>query len=831
MADLICRWRNAKPSNVVELVNSLPHRKMKNADFRKAMEQKWDGDFFRAPYQLACQLGLYYESDDGYYYPRFKRDINELEAKEYLLHWAPRYYVPNPYTGRDGFNNVECPTFMIASFYDYVKDNPGCQYADAYKAVFKEDNSNNNDIVRNVINSYSGVMSFAADGTMSIISEDLKRFSITVNRNDKQAFFNFFNMERKQSRMDKYAAATIKERQQMFYDYLKNIGKADSSARQYAFYGAVKDEVVEIVKKEASKDSLFEVVDILLVQKIFSLVNQLEVNKNQNNLLSASITNYKNFLDYLEGVDDEVVPEITEETPSVTGDFVVEEKALNTFAYKVFKFFSELDRLKAVKAVSSLSNPSNKDDGSKLVKASTADASLTGLFIQCSADVVKQRNVPDVRWDDRALDFDGADVYISTQWNSRGNYQLTFKDLQGVIKACYPSYEIGKNQQGKYVLIQGASTATAAPFSVKDIAVFIKETGLKYTDNMVARFALSLMTKRFVILSGLAGSGKTQLAIAFARAMSAIPERQMRVVSVGADWTNREPLLGYPNALAKGEYVLPDSKVLELIIDANANPSHPYFLILDEMNLSYVERYFADFLSTLESDEKIHLWNPKKDDANKSLKADGDIKIPDAVSLPKNLFIVGTINVDETTYMFSPKVLDRANVIEFKINSDEMKSFLSVKPHVNVKSINGKASQMSTDFVRIATSDVEINADSINEILLSFFDELKKVNAEFGYRSAIEIGRFIALAKKTGDLDEQEAIDAAIVQKLLPKLHGSRKKLVPVLKALWDQCLTGVELEDATVIPEETGYPLAADKILRMYHGAVDNGFTSFAEA
>ena len=105
MADLICRWRNGTPKNVVELVNSLPHEKMRVEKFRSIMESKWT-DFFTAPYQLACQLGLYCEADDGYYYPRFDHDIEEDEAISYLFHWLPRYYVPNPYVGKEGFQDI-----------------------------------------------------------------------------------------------------------------------------------------------------------------------------------------------------------------------------------------------------------------------------------------------------------------------------------------------------------------------------------------------------------------------------------------------------------------------------------------------------------------------------------------------------------------------------------------------------------------------------------------------------------------------------------------------------------------------------------------------------
>jgi len=347
----------------------------------------------------------------------------------------------------------------------------------------------------------------------------------------------------------------------------------------------------------------------------------------------------------------------------------------------------------------------------------------------------------------------------------------------------------------------------------------VSKSGLMYDNLLVKRYIISLLTKPFVILSGLSGSGKTQLSIAVAKALCHDYKKQVQVVPVGADWTNREPLLGYPNALKKNDYTLPESKALQLVLAAAKDEKHPYFLILDEMNLSYVERYFADFLSALESHEDIPLWTGRDKD------------IPNAVSLPKNLFIVGTINVDETTYMFSPKVLDRANVIEFKVNEEEMSDFLQKSPVIDISVIEGAASGVAEEFVKTATEKASTNMTSTKDVLLSFFRELKKVNAEFGYRSASEIERFIALAETVGSLTEEESIDSAIVQKLLPKLHGSRKKLVPILKALWEKCETGAKLEDVEAVPAEAKLPLTADKILRMYNGAVDNGFTSFSEA
>lgn len=362
-------------------------------------------------------------------------------------------------------------------------------------------------------------------------------------------------------------------------------------------------------------------------------------------------------------------------------------------------------------------------------------------------------------------------------------------------------------------------------FSVSSLISLISDTGLQYDPLLIKRFAFSLMTKPFVIMSGLAGSGKTQLALAFAKALIE-DNSQMCTVSVGADWTNREPLLGYPNALDCTKYVRPESGVLNLLIEANkpTNAKKPFFLILDEMNMSYVERYFADFLSAMESHEAIKLWDGSDMD-----------DVPKSVNLPKNLFIIGTINVDETTYMFSPKVLDRANVIEFKIARNEMEEFLGNIRIIDRNSLNGKAAGMAENFIDRSTNVQITPDDEIKEALIKFFNQLKTVNAEFGYRSASEIYKYIDIARNNDDTvetpDNKVILDCAMVQKLLPKLHGSRKKLVPVLKALWGFCETGYNLDEAESVPAQTIYPLTADKVLRMYRSALDNGFTSYSEA
>ncbi|MBK9732184.1 MAG: DUF3578 domain-containing protein [Chitinophagaceae bacterium] len=375
---------------------------------------------------------------------------------------------------------------------------------------------------------------------------------------------------------------------------------------------------------------------------------------------------------------------------------------------------------------------------------------------------------------------------------------------------------------------------SARKFQHSDLSKAIIKAGLFFAERTLLRLTASLLTKPFVVLTGLSGSGKTKLAQAFAMWICE-DNKQYCIVPVGADWTNREPLLGFPNALEPKKYVKPDNKVLDLIIEANKNVSKPYFLILDEMNLSHVERYFADFLSVMESKNKIALhsgdseWND----------------VPAQIGFPKNLFIIGTVNIDETTYMFSPKVLDRASVIEFRVTAAEMEIYLQSSTEINLDNLKGEGKNMAESFVEFAknTSLEAADEERLNKTLMRFFAELKKTGAEFGYRSASEIIRFAAVANRLdADWKQDEITDAAIMQKLLPKVHGSRKRLTPVLEVLGSLCMTekpkdGEKMEHFLNPPDEKDfssrikYPLSFEKIARMYRALLHNGFTSYAEA
>lgn len=367
-------------------------------------------------------------------------------------------------------------------------------------------------------------------------------------------------------------------------------------------------------------------------------------------------------------------------------------------------------------------------------------------------------------------------------------------------------------------------------FDINSFNECVFESGLIFSETLISRFVSSLLTKPFVLLTGLSGSGKTKIAQSFVKWICE-DDSQYKIIPVGADWTNRDPLLGYPNGLNPKEYITPDSGALNLIIAASKveNANKPYFLILDEMNLSHVERYFADFLSVMESDDKINLYSGT---VRKDL--DGNV-IPNEIFWTKNLFIIGTVNIDETTYMFSPKVLDRANTIEFRVDELNIKSFFDLPSKIDLSVLGSKGAKMAKSFLDISRENSIEKDKEYTDTFVKFFNELKKVGAEFGYRTAVEMLLLIKKLNIVSNISKNESVDIAVMQKLLPKLHGSRSKISKVLDALILLCLKNGQTfsiaKSDEVLAENIIYPIAFEKLVRMYKNALDNGFTSYAEA
>ena len=284
-----------------------------------------------------------------------------------------------------------------------------------------------------------------------------------------------------------------------------------------------------------------------------------------------------------------------------------------------------------------------------------------------------------------------------------------------------------------------------------------------------------------------------------------------KIIPVGANWTENRHIVGYYNVITN-EYQ--DTPAYQLIKQADGS-SEPYFLILDEMNLSHVERYFADFLSAIESGEKIPLYGEEE------------------LTLPQNLFIIGTVNVDETTYMFSPKVLDRANVIEFETYSasDYMNDNINLSsPSGNIEYLENPLAgneirSYGIDELREIFSDVVIDDEPFWDLLSyeinSFQTILSKSGFDFGFRVINEIVRFMAVAweyegKPSEFSNWTRYFDACIKQKMLPKLHGSEKIIGETLEELSNLCSDSViGTEDMVKYPESFKKLEEMKKILR----------------
>lgn len=189
-SDPICKWRTASVATVVELVSLLPKGKMSKERFRNYMESCYDGAFFRTPYQLALQLGLYYE-DDKEYIPRFDHDITMDEALAYMHKWIKLYYVPNPFTKR-GFVNVIPSVNLLNGIVDYLENHPNKpNLATAGAALFGGEMGNIG-CVKYLLNEYSNIIEVDDENNMKLLSHNYGKVDVCNRRDDKKAFFEHF---------------------------------------------------------------------------------------------------------------------------------------------------------------------------------------------------------------------------------------------------------------------------------------------------------------------------------------------------------------------------------------------------------------------------------------------------------------------------------------------------------------------------------------------------------------------------------------------------------------------------------------------------------------
>lgn len=367
-----------------------------------------------------------------------------------------------------------------------------------------------------------------------------------------------------------------------------------------------------------------------------------------------------------------------------------------------------------------------------------------------------------------------------------------------------------------------------------EFASAVEKSGLTFgpASTLVRAFLSGILAKPFAILTGLSGSGKTQIAMRLGDWLGRDPDGRSRylVVPVRPDWTGPESILGYEDALRSAEEKTPVwfvPEALQLILRAIEDPTVPYLLILDEMNLAHVERYLADFLSGTESRQSILPDLVRRDDDSAwELRSIPGERVP----LPRNLIVVGTVNVDETTYMFSPKVLDRASTYEFRVNADELDPDRG-RP-VAATSARDEVLQQLCGL--LVDDDWHLRhphprRDDLVTALRGIHRRLAQVGFEFGHRTMYESMRFAAMyAASESNTDAgsptpsvDNVLDLILMQKLLPRLHGSRRQLEPLLVDLNNQARGG---------GSSIRWPLTHAKTERMLEAVRANQFVSFAE-
>jgi hypothetical protein len=243
------------------------------------------------------------------------------------------------------------------------------------------------------------------------------------------------------------------------------------------------------------------------------------------------------------------------------------------------------------------------------------------------------------------------------------------------------------------------------------------------------------------------------------------------------------------------------------------------------MNLSHVERYFADFLSAIESTHGGLLLH--REGRPLPRRSGGPCDVPETLTLPSNVFVIGTVNVDETTYMFSPKVLDRANVVEFRVDPDAPNEFLEtgglgildvaeapvgcaegfLELSFRARSVRGPELTLAANHEILhasAKEGLEKSRNAINDLFML----MQKRHQEFAFRSMAEILRFLAVDYELSSKDEEwnwrRAMDAQILQKILPKLHGSKRKIGSLLAALAKYCEQGTRADAESLLSDET---------------------------
>lgn len=346
------------------------------------------------------------------------------------------------------------------------------------------------------------------------------------------------------------------------------------------------------------------------------------------------------------------------------------------------------------------------------------------------------------------------------------------------------------------------------------------------------QYLTALRTKPFMLLAGISGTGKSRIVRKLAQAT--VTEELQRangytgedfandrwtlhspanfeLIQVKPNWHNSMDVIGYLSNIPSPHYVF--TPFIEFIVKAWQHPEVPFFLCLDEMNLAPVEEYFAEFLSAIESrsfeggeymtDPIIKPFNSFGEDVAKMMVntlfpnfTAGDTESATTkiikhfrikgLTLPKNLIVIGTVNMDETTFSFSRKVLDRAMSVEMnEVNYD---SFLNDTTDDDLKAIVQAFEENDDADLNTLLVDRHIKAkdiiDGLGDDAKFTIDYLKRINAllegtpfKLGYRAANEALIYLQASQEFGQTDRIAALDNFTLMKILSRIEGDETKL------------------------------------------------------
>lgn len=378
--------------------------------------------------------------------------------------------------------------------------------------------------------------------------------------------------------------------------------------------------------------------------------------------------------------------------------------------------------------------------------------------------------------------------------------------------------------------------------TIEHIKAYIAQRGFTYPEHLIENFYLSLKTKPFVILAGVSGTGKTKLVELFAEALGATKHNQRyTLIPVRPDWSDPSDLIGYTDLSGKFR----PGKLTEIVEIASRpeRQQESFFICLDEMNLARVEHYFSDLLSLLETQK----WDEGKIRTQHLLSeqiftSEEDKEKYARLHVPDNVYLIGTVNMDETTHPFSKKVLDRANTIEF--NYINLNQFPDHGADEDVGFVTVHHQFLRSDYLQLvhAYEQYEDLIKATTEKLVEVNRILESIHAHVGFRIRDAVCFYMIYNDRFQLMSEDEAFDLQLLQKILPRIQGSHLAVKKVLLQLLQFCLNenfsmNDMLDDASELysrwdvgetPPDAKYPRSARKLAFMLRRYDEDGFTSY---